>query len=189
MFLFRYEVQLDNTRGKPEMGYAIFTARKLMLTNRINQLNFRIMQLTQQQQTLADQAARSEMANANLRNLFSGIGNMITMSLGIQGQNAQSQLLQGAQAGAYDASSAQGLYSALAPYQMQQQAVTSIFASMQQMIQTQSDTQMRNIKEMENNIELQRKSLETQVKAASAELKSVEEQEDKQIQNSAPKFA
>ena len=74
------------------MGYAIFTARKLMLTNRVNQLQMRIMQLSQQQQTLSDNAGRLERAIANTRNLFSNIGNAFQMGYSMQ-QQAISQSL------------------------------------------------------------------------------------------------
>ena len=74
------------------MGYAIFTARKLMLTNRVNQLSMRILQLSQQQQTLADNAARMERAMAATRNLFSTIGNAFQMGMTMQ-QNILSQQL------------------------------------------------------------------------------------------------
>ena len=52
-----------------------------------------------------------------------------------------------------------------------------------------NQSKMQQIKDMENQIELEMKSLETQLKAAQAELKSVEEQESKNIENAAPKFA
>ena len=74
------------------MGYAIFTARKLMLTNRVNQLNFRIMQLSQQQQTLANNAANMERSMASMKNLFSNIGNIFQMGMTMQ-QNAVSYAL------------------------------------------------------------------------------------------------
>jgi len=42
---------------------------------------------------------------------------------------------------------------------------------------------------MENQIELERKNLETRVQALTAERQSVEKAEENEIKNSAPKFA
>ena len=48
---------------------------------------------------------------------------------------------------------------------------------------------MKPVAMQENQIEQERKRLETQLKAADAELKQVEESENKQIEKSAPKYA
>ena len=58
-----------------------------------------------------------------------------------------------------------------------------------QVIETQSGAKLSQVKEMENEIQLQMKSIETQLAAAQAELKTVEETERKNIDSSAPKFA
>ena len=60
---------------------------------------------------------------------------------------------------------------------------------MNQTLDMTSQNQLRQIKEMENQIELERKNLETQVKAMTAEKQEVEKAEDNQIKESAPKFA
>ena len=61
------------------------------------------------------------------------------------------------------------------------------FAGM--MIDFQSSGDLQSVKEMENQIELERKNLETQVQALTAERQSVEKAEENEIKNSAPKFA
>lgn len=60
---------------------------------------------------------------------------------------------------------------------------------MNQSLNAINESKMRQIKEMENQIELERKSLETQLAAAQKELESVEKAEEKAIDNAAPKFA
>ncbi len=179
------------------MGYAIFTARKLMLTNRVNQLNFRIMQLSQQQQTLANNAANMERSMASMKNLFSNIGNIFQMGMTMQ-QNAVSyaliQKLQSTNGDFKNSEIEAGLKSMIGTclggganffttgLGMQLQV-------MNQAMETVNQTKLQQIKDMENQIELQRKSLETQLAAAQEELKAVEKAEEKQIESSAPKFA
>lgn len=178
------------------MGYAIFTARKLMLTNRVNQLQARIMQLSQQQQTLSDNAGRLERAIANTRNLFSNIGNAFQMGMTLQQQAMSRNFMEQVQASGGDMKdpSVQAAWAQMGSLlngganfmstpmgiglQMMNQSITTI-----------NEGKMRQIKEMENQIELERKSLETQLKAAQTELEKVEQAEDKNIERSAPKFA
>lgn len=166
------------------MGYAIFTARKLMLTNRINQINFRIMQLSQQQQTLAKSAGDMERNLSWAKNLFGNIGNMFTQGLQSKMTAAAYGMAQGNNGTPTD--ELQQFLSG--GYQALQQS-TMMFSMVGQMMDMQSENQLRNVKDMENQIELERKSLETQVKALTAERESVEKAEDNEIKNSAPKFA
>lgn len=153
------------------MGYAIFTVRKLMLTNRINRLNFRIMQLSQQQQTLADMSGRMQQQQAMQQNMMSlYFNNMRNQSIMASMQQNCGQM-----------------------NIMDSMAIQNYFNNMQmgtnQMMSMQNDGQLQNVAMQENQIELERKNLETQVKAATAELESVEKAEDSQIKASAPKFA
>lgn len=56
-------------RGEKEMGYALFTARKMSLQSRVNNLNAQLMQVQNQQMALADQRTakqlQSDMKSAN----------------------------------------------------------------------------------------------------------------------------
>ena len=172
------------------MGYAIFTARKLMLRNRINQINFRMLQLTQQQQTLADQASRWERAMANTRTVFSQIGNIFQMGMNAKVQAQMQQLYQNNVAGGggtqdysiFNTIMSGGLNFMTSPF--------GIYMNMMsQSLDMANQNQLRQVKDMENQIDLQLKSLQTQLSAAQAELKAVEEGEENEIKNSAPKFA
>lgn len=190
MFLFIYEEIITTREEIQTMGYAIFTARKLMLTNRINQMNFRMMQLTQQQQTLADSAAKMEQAISNTKSLFSNIGNAVAMSQQQMGNALQYQMLQNLQKGQnVDPALVGRLGSMLGGGGFMNSNAGMALNLMNQSLELTSQNQLRQVKDMENSIELERKNLETQAKAMDAELKKVEEAEDKQIQNSAPKFA
>lgn len=178
------------------MGYAIFTARKLMLTNRVNQLSMRIMQLSQQQQTLSDNAGRMERAIANTRNLFSNIGNAFQMGMTMQQQAMSRDLMQKIQESGGDYSNP-AVQSAMASIggilgngaNFMSTPMGMGLQLMNQSIESMNESKMRQIKEMENQIELERKSLETQLNAAQKELEKVEQAEEKNIERSAPKFA
>ena len=150
------------------MGYAIFAARKLSLTNRLNQLNFRIMQLSQQQQTLSQTAGDMERVLSMQYSFFNNMGQLAMNNMFMQQQTGQkmdpsifSQVMQ----------------------QVQQMYMMNSYMDWQ------ASSAMRQVKDRENLIELERKTLETQAKAVQTELQKVEEAEDKAIERSAPKFA
>ena len=196
MFLFRYEELITKHERKPTMGYAIFTARKLMLTNRVNQLQMRIMQLSQQQQTLSDNAGRLERAMANTRTLFSNIGNMFQMGFNMRQQQINAQIFEAMQNndGQIDQATMQNALASMGSLlnggaNFMTTPAGMFMAMTNQTMEAINQSKMQQIKDMENQIELEMKSLETQLKAAQAELKSVEEQESKNIENAAPKFA
>ena len=173
------------------MGYAIFTARKLMLTNRINQMNFRMMQLSQQQMSLADQAARLQDALSKTKSMFSMIGNVFQTSY-------QNSIMAGFNS-AKEADAASGNnaemtaflqnYSNMGGTNFFGTELGTTFLMVNQMIETQSEYQIKTVKEMENQIQMEMKTLDTQLKAASEELQRVEKAEENQIKNSAPNYA
>lgn len=188
MFLFKYEEHL-NTRGRPTMGYAIFTARKLMLTNRKNQLEFRIMQLSQQQQTLANNAANLERAMANYKTMFQNIGNIFQTAYSTQMSQLYSQAGITAGTGALPGNLGNIFSMGMAGANFMATPMGMSISMMSQYIDAVNNSKMQQVKNMETNIELQRKSLETQLNATVKELESVEKQEEKEIERSAPKFA
>ena len=158
------------------MGYAVFAARKIMLTNRINNLNFRIMCLSQQQQSLSDISGRMQQFFGNL-----------TMGLSNQMQSGMNSQMQGFMTGlqtmgGQNASIFQNIGGFANNYYNQMQMQQYQLSAMQQAI-------LQPVAEQENQIELERKRLETQVSAAQKELESVEKAEEKAIERSAPKFA
>ena len=155
MFLLRYEEQLQHER-KLAMGYAIFTARKLMLTNRINQMNFRLMQLSQQQQTLSDLSAQMERSIAARRNLFSNITNMFQMGMQQAQNNMMYQLgMQNfSQGGIGDISSLGSLLGGFNGFNVMNNPLMFTMNYIQQQDQLVSENNMRQVKEQETQIEL-----------------------------------
>lgn len=63
------------------MGYAVFTARKIMITNKINTLNFKAMMLSFQQQNIQQQSADAQ----RMYNAYSYWGNQAMNSLNNMG--------------------------------------------------------------------------------------------------------
>ena len=157
------------------MGYAIFTARKLMLTNRLSQLNFRIMQLSQQQQTLSQAAGDFQRAMSAQKAYFNNLGN--------QQMNIFMGMLQNGQLNANGNNTTENNIFQQIQEQIQKTYMTNSYFDFM------SQARMQNIKNIEDQIEQEMKTLETQQKAVSTELKSVEDAESKAIENAAPKFA
>lgn len=133
------------------------------------------MQLSQQQQTLSQAAGDFERAMSAQKAYFNNLGN--------QQMNIFMGMLQGGQLNSNGNNA----------------DVNSIFQQIQEQIQKTymtnsyfdalSQSKMQNIKNIEDQIEQEMKTLETQQKAVSTELKSVEDAESKAIENAAPKFA
>ena len=69
-----------------------------------------------------------------------------------------------------------------------QQMVGNIF-TFNQGLDLQTSTKLGQINQVETQIELEAKTIETQIKALTAERDAIEKEEDNQIKNSAPKFA
>jgi len=153
------------------MGYAIFAARKIMLTSRINNLNWRIMCLSQQQQSLSDISGRMQQYFGTMSMMMGSQNNSIWQAMGLGNQWAGGNGL--------DMNSiANNAYAYMNGMQMQQAQINMLSQAMLQPVAAQ-----------ENQIELERKRLETQLQAATKELEKVESAEEKQIENSAPKYA
>lgn len=173
------------------MGYAIFTARKLMLTNRINQLNFRRIQLSQQQQTLAQASGDLQRYLAGTKNMFNNLVqnfmNIFQSNLNQQIQNIY-QTPQGENNQLSQAQINQINLLQQSSYNQMQQIVGSIFM-FNQGLDLQTSTKLGQINQVETQIELEAKTIETQIKALTAERDAIEKEEDNQIKNSAPKFA
>ena len=151
------------------MGYAVFTARKIMLNTKINNLQFRLMALSQQKQNLSQYSS-------NMQQQFG----MMSMMLGCNngGMNMLSNML-----------AMGGNQQMMAAAMMMQQGYNqqNMFAQMQYSAMAQS--MLKPVAMAETQIDNEMKSIETQVKAAQAELDKVEQAEDKAIEKSAPKFA
>lgn len=141
------------------MGYALFTARKLSLTTRVNQMNAQLMSLSQRQMDLANQIATKESANA----------------LRTNSANAQAySVFAAAVEGGGDTTQAQA---ALNKTLSDNSSKTAM-----------DDAEIQQLEAKQTQIDLQRKNLETQLNAAQQELESVEKAEQSAIKSSTPGY-
>ena len=81
------------------MGYALFTARKLALQSRVNNLNAQLMAISNQQNALTDQITNKQMmsdlrsanATANAYSIFQGSGQSDKDTATLQSTLAQNE--------------------------------------------------------------------------------------------------
>ena len=141
------------------MGYALFTARKLSLTTRVNQMNAQLMSLSQRQMDLANQIATKESANA-----------LRTNSANAQAYSVFAAAVQGGG----DTTQAQA---ALNKTLSDNSSKTAM-----------DDAEIQQLEAKQTQIDLQRKNLEAQLNAAQQELESVEKAEQSAIKSSTPGY-
>ena len=141
------------------MGYALFTARKLTLTARVNDLNAQLMSISNQQTAIANKISATQNT-VNYRNVNS--------------QSKAAQDFAAAIAGGQDYTVA------FADYQT---ALSDI-----SLLSTENDMSINILKAKENALDMQRNSIQTMLTAATNELESVKSAEEKAIKNSIIKF-
>ncbi len=137
------------------MGYAIMSARKILLTNRINRLNFQIMCLGEAQNSLSQQ-----------------MGNYQRMISYYNNQNSFAQSL-AMLCGITNMMSGQGGYN----FNFTGESFLPLFG------------QYATVAMVEDDIEAQKKQLETQLQVATKELEAVEKAEEQAIGRATPKYA
>ncbi len=192
------------------MGFLLFAGRKLQLKARINQLNYRGMQLSQEQQTISAQIAEKQKAiNAAknqvntqsqqfmLGNILNGLGTNSTVQemlrakgLGSCSTQDLQTLLQGGkisaegqdfQLDASDLSSISGVYQQL-QYQSQMQAsyASNIINSVLD-ASSQADLAVLNAKDSQISLELDNN--ESQLTLLTNEYQQVKKAESSEAQN------
>lgn len=179
--------------------YAIFTMRKLMLTNRINALNYKLMQISQKTQDLATYSANisdgiispEEAANspASLFNRQNAYMRMTTPNALNQANIATQQYLM--QYNALNAGSNGAVAKTIDPSGTTSTPNQSLLRSsfFQQAMEAAAKSEAAKVNALEKELDQQRLTLETQLKAAQAELDEVNKAEDAGIKSSAPKYS
>lgn len=180
--------------------YAIFTMRKLQLTQRINNLQFRLMELSQRLQDLsvysgnvADGIISPSEFTSSPASIFGANMNFFNNSVpkalfeasrSSQMYNAQMMNMNAASGGQYgmavDPSNPNSIYA-------NQYFVFNAF--FKQALDAAGKAEAAKVKRLETDITNQKLMIETQLKAADTELQKVEEQETKNIERTAPKYA
>ncbi len=152
------------------MGYAMFCARKLMLVSQINDLQYRIVELTMQQQSLA---GRSSAIQAQRQaNYFNGQGGLTgsvapatnAYDIGNQGQNPNTLV-------------------------NNQSGMTSSVPNGSVFDDTAAQFDLYKISQAEKQIEMEMKRLETLLSAKQQEYEAVQKGEEQAIKMATPKYA
>ncbi len=180
--------------------YAIFTMRKLQLTQRINNLQCRLMELSQKLQDLSVYAGNvadgvitpgefmsspASIFGANMNFFNNSVPQaLFEASRSTQIYNSNILNMNAASGGHYamlvDPSRPQSIYA-------NQFFVFNAF--FKQALDAAGKAEAQQVKRLETDITNQKLMIETQLKAAETELQKVEEQESKNIERTAPKYA
>ena len=156
------------TRGEEEMGYALFTARKMSLTARVNQMNAQLMSISQKQMDLANQISTKQNAS-NLR-----VANANQQAYSVFKQDLEKAYNSGSE-------NSSDIAKTLEATLNETLANNSILTAM-------SDAEISQLSEQQNILDMQRENLETQLNAAQQELQAVEKAEESAIKNATPGY-
>ena len=158
------------------MGYAIFTMRKLSLRTRINQANAQLMILSQRQLNYATQKTQVQIA-------ASTTSAAATLESAKKRQEAIKEFLNadGTLKKDYDAEKLNAALTAAT-------TTTDVDDAETKVQQALYEAQIQEISIYENQIEIQKKALETEVQAYQSEYEMVEKSETGEIKASAPKY-
>lgn len=180
--------------------YAIFTMRKLQLTQRINNLQYRLMQISQKLQDLSVYAGNvadglitpSEFMNSpasifgvNMNYFNSSVPKALyqaSMSTNMYNNNIlrMNQMSGGQYALAVDPSRPDSIFN------NQFFIFNSFF---KQALDAAGKAEAAKVKRLESDLQAEKLTIDTQLKAAEKELESVEKAEEKGIDRSTPKYA
>ena len=180
--------------------YAIFTMRKLQLTQRINNLQYRLMQISQKLQDLSVYAGNvadglitpSEFMNSpasifgvNMNYFNSSVPKALyqaSMSTNMYNNNIlrMNQMSGGQYSLAVDPSRPDSIFN------NQFFIFNSFF---KQALDAAGKAEAAKVKRLESDLQAEKLTIDTQLKAAEKELESVEKAEEKGIDRSTPKYA
>lgn len=162
------------------MGFLIFAYRKLFLTRKINDLNFRLMSLSQKKQQITDQVGNMQQAMSSGKN-----------SLSAMSSNALSQAQQSIMSKYYDGGKLKEGVDQTFVYNEYQQATSQVMAQTNlcnSVFENTSQTQLKQLNSMDSAISLQCASIESQLKQLNGELEGVIKGEEAAAKAEAPKF-
>ena len=160
------------------MGWVTISLRKMALKQRVSNMQYRLLQVSQERQTIANQSQYTQRyLNAMKNQQYSSITNSYMSAVQELQNNAANMDPTSSEWSAYQTSLDQ-----LALVQSRQQmAVDSVF-------QGYEDALMGDVNRRDQQLEAEQTQLETQIQAAQAELESLDEAMEQSIQDSAIKL-
>jgi len=162
------------------MGFLLFAARKLQLKRQINQLSFRQMQLSQEQQQISEQISQQQQKQQQIQNVFNTINTMTNGIQNIQNATQLQNIFAGngiQQLGSVISASA----NTFNPTTLATNVMNSVFTA-------QNNVQLTQLQNKDNEISLELENTESQLKLLQAEYENVKKAESNEAQNSAPTF-
>ena len=164
------------------MGFLLFAARKLQLKRQINQLQYRQMQLSQEQQQISSQIAQQQQRQQQVQNSLNYIN---TLSNSLANINNNTQVLTAYQAGGNAlqqlGASIYASANTINPTSLATNVMNSVFTA-------QNNVQLTQLQGKDSQISLELENTESQLKLLQAEYESVKKAESSEIQNCAPTF-
>ncbi len=161
------------------MGFLLFAARKLQLKRQINQLSYRQIQLSQEQQQITDQIAQQQQKQQQVQNIFNTIGTMVNGAQNV----AQAQQLASLKGQDLTQTQIQSLFN-----NNQFNGITAATNVMNSVFTAQNNVQLSQLQNKDNEISMELESLDSKLKLLQAEYDSVKKGEQSEAQNAAPTF-
>ena len=161
------------------MGWVTISLRKMALKQRVSNLQYRLLQISQERQSVANQSQYTQRyLNAMKNQQYSGISDSY-MAAVQAAQNGAANL----DPTSSDWSNYQTSLDQLALVQSRQQmAADSVFQSLE-------DSLMGDVNRRDQQLEAEQTQIETQLQAAQAELESLDQGMDDSIKSSAIKLS
>ncbi len=160
------------------MGWVTLSLRKMALKQRVSNLEYRLVQISQQQQTLANQSSYAQRYMGMMQN-------QSMMQLNVDRQNYLKDARNNFSNNGSDYQSQLDLQTALDDinlnYQFEQMNMESVF-------QAQEDSMLKEINSQQQQLELEQEQIQTQLAAAQAELESLDSAITNDIKNGAIKL-
>lgn len=160
------------------MGWVTLSLRKMTLKQRISNLEYRLVQISQEQQTLANQSSYAQRYLGMMQN-------QSTSQLNVDRLNYLKQARSNYSSGSSDYQGQLNLQSALDEinlnYSFEKMNMESVF-------QAQQDSMLQEINAKQQQLELEQEQLQTQLSAARAEEEQMSEAMNQDIKNGAIKL-
>jgi len=167
------------------MGFLIFAYRKLSLKSRINDLNFRLMMLTQKEQSMTEKVGQMEQAMSSAKNMMAASNSTqmsrMTESILTKYYDKDANGKMTAKAGIDSNLVNQEMYKANYEAAAQNSVFSGAFDAVAKAQMTALNTQSTQISNQKANIE-------SRLKQMNGELDGVEKAEDDAAKKDAPKF-
>ena len=166
------------------MGFLLFAARKLQLKRQINQLSYRQIQLSQEQQKITDQIAQQQQKQQQIQNIFNTVGTMINGAQNVN-QMMQMKSLNDKNLSQAEINSA---FQTMMNGNSEFQGMTYATNVMNSVFTAQNNVQLSQLQNKDNEISMELESVDSKLKLLQSEYENVKKGEQSEAQNAAPTF-